>query len=131
MGVIIPIELGLPTERTILADTNAHLALIEFSLDLANKRRDGAAIWMVAYHQWVMAQYNKRVQSQRFHIRNLIFRRVFENMKEPGYGKLYPNWEGPYRVTHVGPNDTYHLEALDGKALPRPWNVLHLKKFYP
>ncbi|RVW60668.1 hypothetical protein CK203_048870 [Vitis vinifera] len=85
-------------------------------------------------------------------------------MKEPGYGKLDPNWKGPYwvtrvgsrlrlmtpsrtltqdianltltgkapyRVTHVGPNNTYHLEALDGKALPRPWNVLHLKKFYP
>ena len=63
MGVVIPIEIGLPTERTILANANAHLALIELSLDLADKRWDGAAIWMVAYHQWVMAQYKKRVQS--------------------------------------------------------------------
>lgn len=37
---------------------------------------------------------------------------------------------GPYWVTHVGLNDAYHLEALEGKALSRPWNVLHLTKFY-
>ena len=62
MEVVIPTEIGLPIERIILANVNAHLALIKLSLDLVDKRWDGTAIRMVTYHQWVMTQYNKRVR---------------------------------------------------------------------
>ena len=51
MEVVIPTEIGLPIERIILANANAHLALIELSLDLVDKRWDGTAIRMVTYHQ--------------------------------------------------------------------------------
>ena len=86
---------------------------------------------MPAYHQRVMVQYNRRVWSRKFHLRDLILQYVFKNTKKSRDAKLGPNWEGPYQVTWVGPNDAYHLEALDSKALLSPWNVLHLKKFCP
>lgn len=95
MEVVITIELGLPIECTTLAYANAHFASIELFLDLADERQDEPAIQMVAYHQQVMVQYNKRVRSRKFHLEDLIIRHVFENTKEPEDGQLSPNWEGP------------------------------------
>uniref|UniRef100_A0A2N9EYJ1 Uncharacterized protein n=1 Tax=Fagus sylvatica TaxID=28930 RepID=A0A2N9EYJ1_FAGSY len=45
-------------------------------------------------------------------------------------GKLGPTWEGPYRVVKFHRRGTYHLEKIDGDALPHPWNAEHLKKYY-
>ena len=47
-------------------------------------------------------------------------------MKNPSWGKLGPNWEGPYRVTSVARTGAYRLEDLDENAVPRPWNVNNL-----
>ena len=44
--------------------------------------------------------------------------------------KLQPNWEGPYRVIKVIAGGAYDLEEMEGRRLPRPWNIEHLKKFY-
>ncbi|XP_016165137.1 uncharacterized protein K02A2.6-like [Arachis ipaensis] len=41
-------------------------------------------------------------------------------------GKLVTNWEGPYRVKEVVGNGAYKLERLDGKEVPRTWNVANL-----
>ena len=45
-------------------------------------------------------------------------------------GKLALSWEGPHRVTAIAGARVYYLEDLDKRALPRPWNVHYLKKFY-
>uniref|UniRef100_A0A2N9H1P6 Retrotransposon gag domain-containing protein n=1 Tax=Fagus sylvatica TaxID=28930 RepID=A0A2N9H1P6_FAGSY len=50
--------------------------------------------------------------------------------KDPTQGKLGPTWERPYRVVKFHRRGTYHLEKLDGTALPHPWNTEHLKKYY-
>ena len=47
--------------------------------------------------------------------------------KNPSWGKLEPNWEGPFRITSVVGIGVYYLEDLDEKAIPRPWNVNNLK----
>ena len=47
---------------------------------------------MPAYHQRVMVQYNRRVWSRKFHLRDLILQYVFKNTKESRDGKLGPNW---------------------------------------
>lgn len=47
-------------------------------------------------------------------------------MKNPSWGKLGPNWEGPYQVTSVARTGAYRLEDLDENAIPRPWNVNNL-----
>ena len=63
MEAVIPTKIGLPIEHTTLVNADSHSASIELSLDLANKRWDEVTIQMPVYHQRVMAQYNKRVQS--------------------------------------------------------------------
>ncbi|CAL9011947.1 unnamed protein product, partial [Prunus brigantina] len=50
-----------------------------------------------------------------------------------GHQKLYrgylgPTWEGLYEVTKVCHLGTYQLRDPNGKTLPHPWNVDHLKK---
>ena len=72
MEAVIPTKIGLPIEHTTLVNADSHSASIELSLDLANKRWDEVTIQMPVYHQRVMAQYNKRVQSWKFHLRYLI-----------------------------------------------------------
>ena len=64
--------------------------------------------------------YNQKLKLKRFHIGDLVLRKVTPAMKDPAQGKLGPTWEGPYKVIHY----------LDGNKLPRLWNVEHLKSYY-
>ena len=61
---------------------------------------------------------------------DLILRRVVGSMKNPSWGKLGPNWEGPYQVILVARVAACHWEVLDGIMVPQPWNVNNLLKYY-
>ncbi|GKV40104.1 hypothetical protein SLEP1_g47775 [Rubroshorea leprosula] len=50
---------------------------------------------------------------------------------ETRFGKLAPNWEGPYTVAEVPHPGAYVLQDAEGKRVPRVWNINNLKKFYP
>ena len=62
--------------------------------------------------------------------RDLVLRKVISVAKNPSWGKLRPNWEGPFRITSVAEIGAYYLEDLDEKDVPRPWNVNNLKRYY-
>ena len=51
--------------------------------------------------------YDAMVKPRQYNIRDLVLKRVSLATKDSAYGKLGPNWEGPYRVIN-------YLEALDG-----------------
>ena len=42
---------------------------------------------------------------------DLVLRKVLGNTKNPAWGKLWPNWEGPYRITSVAGVGAYYLEV--------------------
>ena len=44
--------------------------------------------------------------------------------------KFSSNLEGPFRVREVAKGETYHLEWLLGKIVPRTWNATYLKFYY-
>ena len=50
---------------------------------------------------------------------DLVLRKVLGIAKNPVWGKLGPNWEGPYRITSVVGISAYFLEDLDEKVVPR------------
>ena len=50
----------------------------------------------------------------------LVLRKVVGAAKNPAWGKLGPNWEGPYCITSVAEIGAYYLEDLEEKAIPRP-----------
>jgi len=74
--------------------------------------------------------YNKRVKLRRLNVGDLVLRKVMPDTKDPNQGKLGPTWERPYKVIHYSRQGSYHLETMDRKKLPRPWNIEHLKKYH-
>ena len=62
--------------------------------------------------------------------RDLVLRKVVGTTRNPTWGKLGPNWEGPYRITSVASICAYFLEDLDKNVVPRPWNVNNLGMYY-
>ena len=50
--------------------------------------------------------------------------------KNPAWGKLGSNWEGPYRITSTASIGAYYLEDLDENIIPHPWNVHNLQRYY-
>ena len=48
-----------------------------------------------------------------------------------GMNKLSPAWEGPFRVVEVRRPGCVKLATEDGVLLPNPWNIEHLRKFFP
>ena len=60
----------------------------------------------------------------------MVLRKVIGTTKNPAWGKLGPNWKGPYRITSVAGIRAYYLEDLEEKAVPCPWNVHNLRIYY-
>ena len=60
--------------------------------------------------------------------RDLVLRKVVGTVKNPSWGKLGPNWDGPlgpnwdgpYRITSVARIGAYFLKDLDENVIPRP-----------
>ena len=51
---------------------------------------------------------------------DLVLRKVLGTAKNPTWGKLGPNWEGPYCITLVAGIGAYHLEDLDENVVLQP-----------
>ncbi|KAG7579724.1 Integrase catalytic core [Arabidopsis thaliana x Arabidopsis arenosa] len=132
MEAVVPAELNVPGLRRTEAPLNEeeNSAMLDDSLDTINERRDQALIRIQNYQQAAARYYNSKVKSRPFFVGDYVLRRVFDNKKKEGAGKLGINWEGPYIVTEVVRNGVYRLKDLEGSPVQRPWNVINLKKFY-
>uniref|UniRef100_A0A2N9G6E6 RNase H type-1 domain-containing protein n=1 Tax=Fagus sylvatica TaxID=28930 RepID=A0A2N9G6E6_FAGSY len=127
---VIPVEVGLTTWRTNNYDEESNDAQLRSNLDLVDELRDQAEARTRVYQQRMARYYDRRVKHREFKVGDLVLRKVTLATKDPTQGKLGPTWEGPYRVVKFHRRGTYHLEKLDGDALPHPWNAEHLKKYY-
>ena len=83
------------------------------------------------YYQHKLKQgYDARVKLRPLEPGDLVLRKVLGMMKNPAWEKLWPNWEGPYRITSLAGIGAYFLEDLDENVVPRPWNVNNLRMYY-
>jgi len=87
-------------------------------------------IQLAYYHQKLKRGYEANVKPRLLVPGDLVLRKILGNTKNPSWGKLGPNWEGPYRITSVAGIDAYHLEDLDEKDVSHPWNVNNLRRYY-
>ena len=87
-------------------------------------------IHMAYYHQKLRQGYDANVKLRPLGPGDLVMRKILGSVKNPSWGKLGPNWEGSYRITSVVGIGAYYLEDLDGKTVPRPWNVNNLRRDY-
>ena len=127
---VIPVEVGVANTKRTTFSKEENDDKLRVNLDCLDGVRDKASSKMTEY-QWKMAEYyNKRVKLRQLDIGDLVLRKVTTAIKDPTQGKLGPTWEGPYRVVHYSRRGSYHLETVDGRRLPRPWNIEHLKKYH-
>ena len=127
---VIPLEANFPTLRTSAFTLSSNDDLLGESLDLVEERRERAMIHLAYYHQKLKRGYNANVKLRPLATGDLVLRRVVGAAKDLTWGKLRPNWEGPFRITSVAGIGAYYLEDLDEKAVPRSWNVNNLKRYY-
>ena len=68
----------------------------------------------MAYNQYKLKQgYDANVKLRPLALGDLVLRKVLGIAKNPAWGKLGPNWEGPYRITSVAGIGAYYRVDLD------------------
>ena len=127
---VIPIEVGITSMRREVFHEGNNDDQLKVNLDCLDEFRGEASHKMTKYQQKMAKYYNKRVKLRQLNIGDLILCKVTPATKDPSQKKLGPTWEGPYKVTHYSKQGSYHHEMLDGKKLPRPWNIEHLKRYH-
>ena len=127
---VIPLETGFPTLRTSSFNPSNNNELLEKSLDFIEERRESAKVQLRYYQHKLKQGYDINVKLRPLVPGDLVLRKVLGTAKNPTWGKLGPNWEGPYRITSVAGIGVCFLEDLDKHVIPRPWNVNNLKRYY-
>ena len=70
------------------------------------------------------------MKHRHLQIGDLVLKKAEFSAAEKRDGKLGANWEGPYKVIQILTPGTYKLEDMQGKVLPHPWNIQHLRKYF-
>jgi len=117
---VVPLEMGFPTLRTSSFTPNNNDRLLEKSLDLIEERRENVMVQLAYYQHKLKQGYDSNVRSRPLALGDLALRKVLGTAKNPIWGKLGPNWEGPYRITSVAGIGAYYLKDLEEKVVPHP-----------
>ena len=127
---VIPLESGFPTTRTSSFNPKDNDEQLARNLDLIEEKRENAMVQLTYYQQKLKQGYDVNVRLRPLTLGDLVLRKVVGAAKNPAWGKLWPNWEGPYRITSQAGMGAYFLEDLDEHVIPRSWNVNNLKGYY-
>ena len=127
---VIPAEVHMASHRVKEYQAEENEVQLRLNLDLIDEVRMDAEQRTARYKNLMARQYDAMVKPRRFNTGDLVLKRVTLVTRNPSYGKLGPNWEGPYRVINCKRQGSYYLEALDGRRLEHPWNVEHLRRYY-
>lgn len=127
---VVPVEIGAPSDRVKYYSEAENNINLRHHLDSLEERKDKAYVLMAAYKARIAKYHDKKVREVRLEEGDLVLRDAAASQSREGKGKLGANWEGPYKVIQaVGPA-TYRLSKMDGKELPRTWNIASLRKYY-
>ena len=126
---VIPLETGFPTSRTNSFNPKDNDEQLTKSLVIEEKRKN-AMVQLTYYQQKLKQGYDTNVKLRPLTPGDLVLRKFVGAAKNPAWGKLGPDWEGPYHITSEAGIRTYFLEDLDKHVIPHPWNVNNLKRYY-
>ena len=90
---VIPLEIGFLTLRISSFSLSSNNELLEKSLNLIKEKRESAMVQLAYYQHKLKQGYDANVKLRPLE--------VLGTAKNPTWGKLGPNWEGPYRITSV------------------------------
>ena len=96
--VVIPAKVHMANHRVMKSQDKDNKEQLRLNLDLIDEVRMNAEQRTMRYKNLMARQYDAMVKPKCFNIGDLVLKRVSLATKNLAYGKLGPNWEGPYRV---------------------------------
>ena len=88
------------------------------NLDLLDEKRDQVLKRTEDYQRKTTRYYDQKVKPRSYKPGDLVLKKLLPARKNSVYGKLGPNWEGPYIVYRIVRPDNYELQTEEGKLLP-------------
>ncbi|RDX88936.1 Tf2-11, partial [Mucuna pruriens] len=125
LDAMIPVEIGEPSPRIALFEPTVNEEELRENLDLLQEVREIAHIKEYAAKARVARRYGQRVIHKDFEVKDLVLRKATLGVEK---NKLTPKWEGPFRIAKSVGRGAYRLEYLDGRRIPRTWNVVSLRR---
>ena len=89
--VIIPLETGFPTLRTISFTPSNNDRLLGKSLDLIEEQKENVMVQLAYYQHKLKQRYDVNVKLRPLAPGDLVLRKVLGTAKNPAWGKLRPN----------------------------------------
>jgi hypothetical protein len=96
--------------------------------DLVDEWRWRAVVRNAQYNQALWCYHQRFMHSRELRVGDLV---LWQILNRERLHKLSPSWEGPFKVTNVCRPGSVRLATEEGMQLPNPWNIEHLRKFYP
>jgi ribonuclease HI/transposase InsO family protein len=125
---VLPSELSLGSARTRrYSEPEAEQSRMD-DVNFIEEMRCRAALRAARYQQGLRRCHQRKVKGRSLAVGDLVLRRV---QTRAGQNKLSPCWEGPFIVVGVPRPGCTRLATQEGLELPNPWNIEHLRKFYP
>ena len=125
---VLPNELTHGSPRVLAFNEANQEELRNNELILLEGTRCRAALRAARYQQDLRRYHSRHIRPRTLETGDLVLRRI---LSREGLHKLSPMWEGPYKVTHISRPGAVRLETEDGIPVKNPWNIQHLRKFYP
>nr|GEX47307.1 reverse transcriptase domain-containing protein [Tanacetum cinerariifolium] len=115
---VIPVEIGMPTLKTVEVDMIKNDEALGINLDLLEEKREHVTIQEAKSKAKMEKYYNTSVLNTSFRPGDFVYRNnEASHAKEEG--KLGPKWEGPYEVMEALGRGAYKLRGLNESILPR------------
>jgi hypothetical protein len=125
---VLPTDVAFGAPRIQFYEEGETEQTRRIDLDSLKEQRLSAVMRQARHDQQLHLYHDRNVRETSFNVGDLVLRRI---QKTDGMHKLSAPWEGPFIVTEVISQSTYRLKWGDGQGVPNPWNVEHLRRFYP
>jgi hypothetical protein len=125
---VLPTDIAFGAPRTKFYKEGEAEQTRRVNLDSLEEQRLAAVMRQDRHDQQLRRYHGRNVKDTSFNVGDLVLRRI---QKTDGMHKLSTPWEGPFIITEVINPSTYCLQWGDGQGVPNPWNVEHLRRFYP
>nr|GEX03895.1 reverse transcriptase domain-containing protein [Tanacetum cinerariifolium] len=118
MEAIVPVEIRIPTYRTMVVDVIHNNEELWLNLDLLEERRECVAIHEAKAKLKMPKYYNTRVRGITFRHGDFVYRSN-EASHAMDEGKLGLKWEGPYEVSEALRDGAHRVRSMDRTVLLR------------
>jgi hypothetical protein len=125
---ILPTDVKFGSPRVLAFNEICPEDLIKDRLLQLEEAQCQVALRVARYQQGLCRYRSRHVRARTLEVGNLMLRRI---LSREGLHKLSPIWEGPFKGTHIARPGSAQLETAEGVPVGNPWNIAHLRKFYP